>query len=128
MSCQPLGGPVGLLLLHGFSGSTATFSALEPALIQIGIAVQVPMLRGHGCDSPQALSGVSWPDWLEDARTALNDLRARAGSVIVVGHSMGALLAALLAAEQPELIDSLVLAAAPIQLASPWRLDVPSSS
>ena len=26
MSCQPLGGPVGLLLLHGFSGSTATFT------------------------------------------------------------------------------------------------------
>ncbi|WP_094555803.1 hypothetical protein [Synechococcus sp. 1G10] len=42
MSSQPLRGPVGLLL-HGFSGSTATFSALEPALIQLGLVVQVPI-------------------------------------------------------------------------------------
>jgi hypothetical protein len=43
VSSQPLLSPVGLLLLHGFSGSTATFSALEPALIQLGLVVQVPM-------------------------------------------------------------------------------------
>jgi carboxylesterase len=79
----------------------------------------MPLLRGHGCDSPQALCGVTWSDWLEDASTALVELRGRAGSVIVLGHSMGALLALLLAAEQPEGIDSLVLAATPIQLASP---------
>jgi hypothetical protein len=42
VSSQPLRGPVGLLL-HGFSGSTATFRALEPALIQLGLVVQVPM-------------------------------------------------------------------------------------
>jgi carboxylesterase len=86
--------PVGLLLLHGFSGSTATFAVLEPALVQAGFVVQVPLLRGHGRDSPQALAGVTWSDWLDDASTALAELRARAGgSVIVLGHSMGALLA-----------------------------------
>ncbi|CAK6694442.1 alpha/beta hydrolase [Synechococcus sp. CBW1107] len=119
MRSNPPRAPVGLLLLHGFSGSTATFAALEPALVQLGFEVQAPLLRGHGCDSPQALAGVTWSDWLDDASAALSELRARAGLVIVVGHSMGALLAALLAAEQPAAIDSLVLAAAPIQLASP---------
>ncbi|MGB5240906.1 MAG: alpha/beta fold hydrolase [Prochlorococcaceae cyanobacterium] len=119
MSSDPHLCPVGLLLLHGFSGSTSTFAALEPALIQAGFAVQAPLLRGHGRDSPQALAGVTWSDWLDDASSALAELRARAGSVIVVGHSMGALLAALLAAEQSTAIDSLVLAAAPVRLASP---------
>ena len=120
MRSNPLRALVGLLLLHGFSGSTATFAALEPALVQLGFEVQAPLLRGHGCDSPQALAGVTWSDWLDDASTALAELRARAGgSVIVLGHSMGALLAALLAVEQPEAIDSLVLAAAPLRLASP---------
>lgn len=118
MRVEPLRSPVGLLLLHGFSGSTVSFSALEPALAQLGLLVQMPLLRGHGCDSPQALSGVTWSDWLKDASTALAELRGRAGSVIVLGHSMGALLALLLAAEQLEGIDSLVLAATPIQLAS----------
>jgi carboxylesterase len=65
------------------------------------------------------MAGVTWPDWLEDASEALIELRDRAQRVIVVGHSMGALLAALLATEHPEVIDSLVLVATPIQLASP---------
>ncbi|MCP9839221.1 hypothetical protein KBY93_01055 [Synechococcus sp. J7-Johnson] len=51
MSCQPLGCPVGLLLLHGFCGSTATFSSLEPALIQLGLVVQVPM-PSMSCEPP----------------------------------------------------------------------------
>lgn len=119
MSSDPHRAPVGLLLLHGFSGSTATFADLEPELVQAGVVVKAPLLRGHGHDSPQALAGVTWSDWLDDASIALAELRALAGPVIVLGHSMGALIAALLAAEQPAAIDSLVLAATPVRLASP---------
>ncbi len=117
--------PLGVLLLHGFSGGPSTFTSLEPALRRLGLTVAVPRLRGHGEASPQALAGITWADWLADATSALATLRAELGagaengSVIVVGHSMGALLALLLAAEQPGAIDSLVLVATPLQLGSP---------
>lgn len=115
--------PLGVLLLHGFSGGPDTFTTLEPALRQLSMPVAAPQLRGHGQASPQALEGITWADWLADASGALADLRAEAGAgnetVTVVGHSMGALLAVLLAAEQPAAIDSLVLVATPLQLASP---------
>ncbi len=115
--------PLGVLLLHGFSGGPDTYKALEPALRQLGLPLAVPRLRGHGEASPQALAGITWADWLADASTALAALRAEAGpengTVIVVGHSMGALLALLLAADQPTAIDSLVLVATPLQLRSP---------
>lgn len=119
--------PLGVLLLHGFSGGPSTFTSLEPALRRLGLTVAVPRLRGHAEESPQGLAGITWADWLADASTALATLRAALGagagaengSVIVVGHSMGALLALLLAAEQPGAIDSLVLVATPLQLGSP---------
>lgn len=109
----------GVLLLHGFSGSPATFEDLEGPLRRLGLPLALPLLRGHGRESPQALAGITWPDWLCDANTALAELRGQSEQVIVVGHSMGALLAALLAADQPEAIDGLVLAAPPLRLASP---------
>ncbi|MBE9153638.1 carboxylesterase [Cyanobium sp. LEGE 06113] len=119
--------PLGVLLLHGFSGGPSTFTSLEPALRPLGLPLAVPRLRGHGEASPQGLAGIIWADWLADATSALATLRAALGagagaengSVIVVGHSMGALLALLLAAEQPGAIDSLVLVATPLQLGSP---------
>lgn len=114
--------PHGVLLLHGFSGGPDTYKALEPALRQLGLPSPCRDFGATG-GVPQALAGITWADWLADASTALAALRAEAGAengtVIVVGHSMGALLALLLAADQPPAIDSLVLVATPLQLRSP---------
>jgi carboxylesterase len=79
----------------------------------------MPILRGHGAESPEALRGVVWQDWVGDAEAALEDLLTEARRAIVFGHSMGGLVTLTLAAERAEVIDSIVVAAAAIQLASP---------
>jgi carboxylesterase len=79
----------------------------------------MPTLRGHGAASPDALRGVVWQDWVADAEAALQDLLTQVQRVIIVGHSMGGLVTLTLAAEHAEVIDSIVVAAAAVQLASP---------
>lgn len=110
---------LGALLLHGFTGNPDTIRPLEAPLRALGLPVALPLLRGHGADSPEALRGVTWNDWLSDARSALAELRTRSDRVIVIGHSMGALLALQLAADNGGELDSLVLMATPLRLASP---------
>ena len=51
----------------------------------------LPLLRGHGASSPQALIGVTWADWLADGAAALAENCTRVDRVILVGHNMGAL-------------------------------------
>jgi carboxylesterase len=109
----------GVLLLHGFTGNPDTIRPLVAPLRALDLAVVLPLLRGHGADSPENLRGITWPDWLADATAALAELHSQVDRVIVVGHSMGALVALELAADQGPGLDSLVLMATPLQLASP---------
>ncbi len=115
--------PLGVLIVHGFTASLDCVRALRPPLVQLGLPTQMPVLRGHGADSPEALRGVSWQDWVADAEAALQELLTEAERAMVLGHSMGGLVALTLAAnhrgDDPPVIDSLVLAAAAVQLTSP---------
>jgi carboxylesterase len=108
-----------VLLLHGFAGSPDSVRVLVAPLTALGVPLALPTLPGHGAASPEALRGVVWPAWMAAANAALEELCTRAERVIVVGNSMGGLIALQLAADHPTLIDSVVLASAPIQLASP---------
>ena len=42
------GGPVTVLLVHGFTGSPAEMTLLAEALHRQGYSVEVPLLQGHG--------------------------------------------------------------------------------
>jgi carboxylesterase len=87
-----------LLLLHGFtSHPLLTLGPLPQVLREAGFAVSQPALPGHGT-RPENLLKVRWQDWLLAAREAYAALPEPRG---VVGLSMGALLAAHLAAERP---------------------------
>ena len=48
---------LGVLLLHGFSGNPYTMRPLQAPLEALGMEVSLPLLRGHGASSPQALIG-----------------------------------------------------------------------
>ncbi|MFO7626502.1 MAG: alpha/beta fold hydrolase [Candidatus Fermentibacteraceae bacterium] len=112
--------PGKILLIHGFTSGPFAFEFLIPALKQEGFAPVVPTLRGHGHDSWKKLSGFTWKDWLEDARKALDEATGEDGRAVIVGHSMGGLLALNLAADNPGKVRSIVLAGAAIHLASPF--------
>jgi carboxylesterase len=101
------GGPVGALLLHGFTGSPASMRPLGEFLAEHGVAVTGPRLPGHG-SSWEELSTTSQKDWLAEADAGLEELRSRTGAVVCVGMSMGAALGVHLCARYAE-VRGLVL-------------------
>lgn len=105
------GGPVGVLLSHGYTATTAEVRLLASHLHQQGYTISGPLLPGHGVD-PQTLNRCRWQDWVKAISEAYDHLAARCERVFVGGESMGALLALYLAGEQPEIAGILTYAPA----------------
>ena len=97
------GGPVGCLLLHGYTGSPPEMRLVGEYLNQRGITVSAPLLSGHGTE-PEDLNRYKWTDWYADAEDALIELRSRCSILFVAGLSMGALLTLHLGARHPEIM------------------------
>ena len=110
----------GVLIVHGFTSSLDCVSCLRPPIEALGLPTRMPILRGHGAESPQALCRVTWREWVADARGALEDLLGEVDRAILFGHSMGGLVALTLAADCPDVVDSVIAAAAAVQLTSPF--------
>lgn len=109
-----------ILLIHGFTSGPFAFEFLIPALRKEGYSPVVPTLSGHSHNDWKMIGGFTWKDWQEDARKALEEAEGEDGRAVIVGHSMGGLLALNLAAETPGKVRALVLAGAAIHLASPF--------
>lgn len=105
------GGPVGVLLLHGFTGAPTEMRPLGQFLAGHGYSVLCPLLPGHGTQ-PEDLNRVRWQDWVAVARAALAELNSRVEQVFVGGLSMGGLLALYLAAQEPSIAGLLLFAPA----------------
>lgn len=104
------GGPTGVLLIHGFTATTAEVRPLAHILYEKGYTVAGPLLPGHGAQ-PEDVNRYTWRDWVRAAEESYRKLSARCERVIVGGESTGALLALYLASEHPEALA--VLAYAP---------------
>lgn len=113
------GGPLGALLIHGFLGMPEELRPLGEALAARGLTVGSVLLAGHG-QHPDKLAGVRWRDWYASARESLAELQRRCERVVVIGFSMGGLLALRLAAH--ERIDGVITLAAAMRLAGGWQL------
>lgn len=103
--CEPAdvdGGPVGVLVLHGFTGNPSSVRPLVDAMADAGHTVLCPLLPGHGTTIEDMLT-TTWDDWSATAEKALADLGGRTERQVVVGLSMGGSLACWLAARHPEL-------------------------
>jgi carboxylesterase len=95
-------GPVGVLLIHGFTGSPPEMRPIGDYLHRRGFTVSGPRLPGHGT-TVEDIEGCQWTDWTGEAERALAELQARCETVFVGGLSMGAVLTLYLAARHPEL-------------------------
>ncbi|MBN1249677.1 MAG: alpha/beta fold hydrolase, partial [Anaerolineae bacterium] len=113
--------PLGVLIVHGFTASLDCVRPIEAGLAPLGLPTRMPVLRGHGAPSPEALRDVTWRDWVTDGEAALQDLLREAERAVVVGHSMGGLVTITLAADHARsgVIDSIVLAAPAVYVTSP---------
>lgn len=101
------GGPHGALVMHGFTGTPQSMRGLANAFAAAGYAVELPLLPGHGT-SVDDMATTTFTDWSAATERAYEDLAGRCERIVVAGLSMGATLAAWLAARHPE-ISGLVL-------------------
>jgi pimeloyl-ACP methyl ester carboxylesterase len=109
-------GEPSVLLLHGQPGSANDWERVRAAIGDRARAIAIDRPGWNGRSDPSDLVG--------NARTALSVLDAEGVErAVVVGHSLGGAVAAWLAAEQPDRIMALVLAAPSANQASLNRLD-----
>lgn len=93
-------GAEAVLLLHGWCGWTDRVGYLSQRLADAGFTVSVPRLPGHGTNMSDMLA-TGHRDWVRRAIDSYFDLRLDHQTIHVVGHSMGAILATMLAAQFP---------------------------
>ncbi|HIQ01384.1 MAG TPA: alpha/beta fold hydrolase [Anaerolineales bacterium] len=101
------GGPVGALLIHGFTGSPPEMRMIGDYLHERGLTVSGPLLPGHGT-TVEEMNRCRWTDWVAHTEAALADLQARCEAVFVGGLSMGSLLTLYLAAHRPDLSGAIL--------------------
>jgi carboxylesterase len=94
---SPQGAKEAVLLLHGFTGFPRELSKVGDALAAEGYAVYAPRYPGHGTDRADFYS-TSAEDWLRRAIDAYLELASEYERVSVLGHSMGGLIATIVAA------------------------------
>src|SRR5260370_24174273 len=90
------GGPVGMVLCHGFSGTRQSLGPWAETLAAAGFAVALPRLPGHGTRWPD-MNVTTWADWYGELERAFDRLRQGRDQVFACGLSMGGTLALRLA-------------------------------
>ena len=102
------GGPTGVLLCHGFTGSPHSLRPWAEHLAAQGLTVSLPRLPGHGT-TWQEMNRTRWEDWYAEVDRAFGELMATTDDIFVMGLSMGACLALRLAELHSDSVRGLVL-------------------
>lgn len=90
-----------VLLLHGFTGSSADVRMLGRYLEKYGYTSLAPHYKGHGVP-PEELIASHPDDWWQDVVRGYNELKeAGYDEIAVAGLSLGGVFALKLALEQP---------------------------
>ncbi len=97
-------GPL-VVLVPGMGDLRGGYRFLAPALREAGYRVACTDLRGHG-DSDATFASYGDLETAGDVTALIEELR---GPAVIVGNSMAAACAVLVAAQRPELVSGLVL-------------------
>ena len=106
-------GPV-VILVHGIASSSVTFQELVPRLTETHRVIALDIL-GFGLSVAPANATFTIAEHADALYTTIRSLRLTAPFVLV-GHSLGALMAARYTAEHPESVAKLVLVSPPVYL------------
>lgn len=102
-------GRIGVLMVHGFTGSPASMRPVGEWLAARGLRVEGVRLPGHGT-TVEDLRRRRWTEWVEEARRGLDALRARCRTVVAFGQSMGGAVVLRLVADRPHDVEGIALA------------------
>ncbi|MET9642900.1 alpha/beta hydrolase [Streptomyces syringium] len=103
-----VGGEVGVLVCHGFTGSPQSVRPWADYLAERGLTVSLPLLPGHGTRW-QDLQLTGWQDWYAEVDRELRSLREHCSEIFVCGLSMGGALALRLAALHGDAVRGVVV-------------------
>lgn len=103
-----------VVFIHGIL-STPRFWDEYVAAVPENWSVTSLLLPGHG-GTVTAFGRVKWGAWRQHVHGTIGRLRATHRRVYLVGHSMGALLSLLEAAEHPEDVAGLLMMAVPLRI------------
>lgn len=113
-------GPVGALLVHGYTGSPQGMRGLGEFLSSKGINCVGPRLPGHGT-TWQDLNARTQQEWRECVESNFDALKARCDEVFIVSLSFGSALCLELAAKRPDEVAGLVSLAGIVFTKDPRR-------
>jgi len=114
------GGPVGCLLVHGFTGTPNEMRGLGRHLADEGHTVLGVRLFAHSIE-PRDMMRAAWHDWAASVEDGYWMLREAGREVVVLGLSMGGVLALELASRLP--LAGVVAMSAPAALPKDWRIN-----
>lgn len=107
-----------VLAIHGFCGVPGEVRIVTEVAASLGLASSAPLLPGHGTQ-PRDLALLRFPDWVSGVRSEFDRLRA-CGPVVLVGLSLGALVATELYLSAPGDVVGLGLLASAFWIRDPF--------
>jgi acylglycerol lipase len=109
----PTGEPRGAVVIaHGFAEHGGRYAHVAERLVAEGLAVRAPDHRGHGRSGGRRTSVRRFDDYVDDLTTVIQQVRKKwPRRVVLLGHSMGGLIALRLAVRASVRIDGLVVSA-----------------
>ena len=99
---------IGVVLVHGYTGSPSSMRPWAEYLNQQGYTVRVPLLPGHGT-KPEDLSEVTWQQWPEKIESELDELRKNCTKIFICGFSMGGGTTLHLATKHSDKLTGIIL-------------------
>lgn len=91
------GSDVGCLLVHGFTGTPKEMRMLADSLAEEKYTILAPRLAGHAT-RVEDITHSHWEDWVSSVEDGINLLKGCTRTQIIMGLSMGGVLALIAAA------------------------------
>ncbi|WP_082234394.1 alpha/beta hydrolase [Halobacillus massiliensis] len=102
------GNEVGILISHGFTGTTQSIKPLADAFSNEGYTVACPRLQGHGT-APEDMEKSTYEDWMDSIDEAYDWLTKRCKKIFAAGLSMGGTLALYAALKHKDISGTILI-------------------
>lgn len=103
---------LGCLIIHGFSGGLEDLKPLSQFLNTNGYITYCPLLKGHG-GSKKEFASSTYRQWIASAQEGYDRLSTMCDKIIVIGFSMGGLVAVNLLSNKN--IEALITLSSPVK-------------